>query len=120
MEPTEPNQAEVFRLLVDLADVAAEAGLTMAPDWYVPSTLLVTGYLRSDDDSAVRELDGWRRLLGATAAVSSMTYSSPNSGQVLRELTLDAVVGGVSLRLRATTPAAARNEITTDRIEVAA
>jgi hypothetical protein len=127
MEPTEVAERlaqrlspqDVLRLLADLTDCAADAGIEMIPDWSIPSTLLVTGYLRSDDDSAVRALGAWAALLGMTA-IRSVTHSAPNSGVVRREWTVDTAIGGVSLRLRASAPASVRARVTQAGIEVAA
>lgn len=60
------------------------------------------GQLRSDDDTALRVFDAWRRVLGS-ARLGTTIHETPDGPR--RFYTAAVTVGDVSVRLTASVPA---------------
>jgi hypothetical protein len=124
-QPTElHSQAAALAFLADLTENAIAAGAVMAPTWNIPSSCLISGYLRpaddDADDTALRALEEWRQLLGAPAAISSQAFISPSTGAAMTEWRVQARCGELRIWLSTSVPASVRATASAAGIAVAA
>lgn len=104
MQPTELQlSAWTHTVLSDLTREAAHAGATLSPKWILTGPALANGTLRSDDDTAIRELDIWRNVFGVPGAIDTITYV--HDGKVVRNWQVAVTVSGISLHMSAIVPA---------------
>ncbi len=106
-QPTELQlQAGALSVVADLVRRAAVAGVPqhLTPTWCIAGTR-VTGRLRSADDSALRALDAWLRLVLGVARVEVTTDETPAGPR--RVWTMTTVIADVAIDLSASIPAAA-------------
>jgi hypothetical protein len=100
------QQTNAMAVISTLNDVAMIRRLTITPQWNFIGGNLVSGSLRSDDDTAIRELDTWRDIFGGTGRLTSYGYTSHFEGSTARKVwVVNVTVDDVSIQFLADVPA---------------
>jgi hypothetical protein len=94
--------ARTHMVLADLTHEAAANGATIVPIWWTRDIAIADGTLRSDDDTAIRDLDTWRELLDSNMLLT--TYTAVQGTQVCRVWDVAGTWEDVSIRLSAIVP----------------
>jgi hypothetical protein len=94
--------ARTHAVLADLAHEAAANGATTVPIWWTRDIAIADGTLRSDDDTAIRDLDIWRALLDTNGRLD--TYTCTQDGQLCRAWHVAGSLEDISIHIFAITP----------------
>lgn len=105
-QPTELQaQAAAMSVIAELTRAAVLAGATSGPNWWISPSGIVSGDWTNTtapgDDSELRALDVWRRVVGQHKA-TSYVYASSRGPR--RAYSVEVTVAEVSIRLCASVP----------------